>query len=157
LALEHRGPDDHGVFVDEAAGYAAAFRRLSIMDLSAHGHQPMVSRDGRWVVVFNGEIYFLEEARAAVEAAGGGPWTGHSDTEVLVEAIARWGVRGALERLEGMILDAMNEGREGEPLREITEYHLRRVLSAKAGAQGPVAAEIADELARLARRLRGAP
>lgn len=107
LALEHRGPDDHGVFVDEAAGYAAAFRRLSIMDLSAHGHQPMASRDGRWVVVFNGEIYFLEEARAAVEAAGGGPWAGHSDTEVLVEAIARWGVRGALERLEGMFAVAV--------------------------------------------------
>ncbi|NKD76958.1 asparagine synthase (glutamine-hydrolyzing) [Haematospirillum sp. H1815] len=106
-ALVHRGPDDHGVFTDVEAGYAVAFRRLSIRDLSGNGHQPMTSRDGRWVLAFNGEIYFLDEARAAVEAAGCGPWVGRSDTEVLLQSIALWGVQGALERLEGMFAVAV--------------------------------------------------
>src|SRR5438270_8275801 len=68
--LAHRGPDDRGSWVDPAAGVALGFRRLAIVDLSPHGHQPMVSDDGRYVLAFNGEIYNYEDLRA--ELAG---WT----------------------------------------------------------------------------------
>jgi len=103
-ALVHRGPDDGGVWADPAAGVAFAFRRLSIIDLSPAGHQPMVSACGRFTLVFNGEIYNAEDLRAAL-----GPltWRGHSDTEVLLEALARWGIDATLERLDGMFAFAL--------------------------------------------------
>lgn len=106
--LTHRGPDDAGVWLDASQGIALGFRRLSIIDLSAAGHQPMLSADGRYALVMNGEIYNFAEIRAEIEAtcreAGGKPraWRGHSDTEVLVEAIALWGVEPALRRANGM-------------------------------------------------------
>ncbi len=107
-SLVHRGPDDHGDWVDPAAGIGLGFRRLSIIDLSAAGHQPMVSADGRYVLAYNGEIYNHREIAAEVEAAKGGhPWRGHSDTEVLVEAIALWGVEAALRRANGMFALAL--------------------------------------------------
>ena len=99
----HRGPDDDGVWLDPARGLALGFRRLSIIDLSAAGHQPMMSADGRYVVMMNGEIYNFAEIRADIEAAcGPRPWHGHSDTEVLVESIALWGFEAALRRANGM-------------------------------------------------------
>lgn len=101
--LVHRGPDDAGLWLDPAAGIALGFRRLSIIDLSSAGHQPMPSADGRYVVVMNGEIYNAAEIRAEIEAGSGhAGWRGHSDTEVLVEAIAFWGLEPALQRTNGM-------------------------------------------------------
>ncbi|HLO78498.1 MAG TPA: asparagine synthase (glutamine-hydrolyzing) [Magnetospirillum sp.] len=102
--LIHRGPDDAGVWSDDAAGVALGFRRLAILDLSPHGHQPMESRDGRWVVTFNGEIYNHGQLRARLEPA---TWRGHSDTEVLLEAVSRWGVEKALSSFDGMFAIAL--------------------------------------------------
>jgi asparagine synthase (glutamine-hydrolysing) len=102
-AIAHRGPDDCGVWTDPAAGVALAHRRLSIIDLSPAGHQPMLSEHGRWVITFNGEIYNYAEIRRELERSGLAPrWRGHCDTEVLLAAIDAWGVRGALERSVGM-------------------------------------------------------
>jgi len=99
--LTHRGPDDGDVWVDGAAGTALGFRRLSILDLSPAGRQPMVSPSGRRVIVFNGEIYNHAELRSQLE--GNGPaFRGRSDTEVLLAAIERWGVDAALRRCVGM-------------------------------------------------------
>jgi asparagine synthase (glutamine-hydrolysing) len=101
--LAHRGPDDSGVWVDEAAGLALGHRRLSILDLSPTGHQPMASHCGRYVISFNGEIYNYLDIRHELEAGGSRPqWRGHSDTEVILAAVARWGIPAALERMTGM-------------------------------------------------------
>ncbi|HEX2211558.1 MAG TPA: asparagine synthase (glutamine-hydrolyzing) [Longimicrobium sp.] len=100
-ALAHRGPDDEGVWMDGEAGIALGHRRLSILDLSPLGHQPMASACGRWVVSYNGEIYDHVALRGVLERAGH-RFRGRSDTEVLVAAIAAWGVRGAVERCNGM-------------------------------------------------------
>ncbi len=99
--LRRRGPDDYGTWADAAAGVALGHRRLSILDLSAAGHQPMVSACGRWVLVYNGEIYNFAALRRELEASGQ-TFRGHSDTEVLLAAIARWGVERALTRAHGM-------------------------------------------------------
>jgi asparagine synthase (glutamine-hydrolysing) len=97
--LSHRGPDDSGVFYESGAGLGLAFRRLSIIDLSAEGHQPMTSSSGRYVIIFNGEVYNFEEVRAEL---GIRTWRGHSDTEVMLEAIERWGLEAAVKRFVGM-------------------------------------------------------
>src|SRR5471030_2519593 len=95
--IAHRGPDDAGVWVDESAGIALAHRRLSILDLSPAGHQPMVSASGRYVLAFNGEIYNHLALRAELEAAGHVlAWRGHSDTETLLAGFAAWGVGATL-------------------------------------------------------------
>jgi asparagine synthase (glutamine-hydrolysing) len=99
-ALRHRGPDDEGLWRDEGAWFG--HRRLSIIDLSPAGHQPMVSACGRWVLVLNGEIYNFEAMRRDLEAAGPIAWRGRSDTEVLLEGIARLGVAETLRRARGM-------------------------------------------------------
>ena len=104
--LRHRGPDDAGVWTDPVAGVALAHRRLSIVDLSPAGHQPMVSSCGRLVLTYNGEIYNHAELRAEL-AASGRTFRGHSDTEVLVEACAAWGVEATLRRLIGMFAFAV--------------------------------------------------
>jgi len=110
-SMPHRGPDSSGYWHDEAAGVALGHRRLSIVDLSAAGHQPMVSADGRWVLTYNGEIYNADELRPALEARGV-RFRGHSDTEVLVEACALWGVEATLPRLIGMFAFALWDSRE---------------------------------------------
>jgi len=104
--LEHRGPDDSGTWVDAASGVALGHRRLSILDLSPEGSQPMRSACGRFALVYNGEIYNFRELRAELEVSGR-TFRGHSDTEVLVEAIGHWGVDGALERANGMLAFAV--------------------------------------------------
>ncbi|MFN3859273.1 MAG: asparagine synthase (glutamine-hydrolyzing) [Caulobacter sp.] len=106
-AIVHRGPDSEGVWTDAEAGVALGQRRLAIIDLSEAGFQPMASNDGRWVIDYNGEIFNYLDVRAELEAAGSYAWRGHSDTEVLVEAVARWGVEGALERIEGQFAIAL--------------------------------------------------
>jgi asparagine synthase (glutamine-hydrolysing) len=103
--LAHRGPDDDGAWVDEEAGIALGFRRLAIVDLTPQGHQPMASHDGRWVISFNGEIYNHAELRRRL--GDDRPWRGHSDTEVLLEAVAAWGVEAALDAFDGMFAFAL--------------------------------------------------
>jgi asparagine synthase (glutamine-hydrolysing) len=100
-AVEHRGPDAEGTWVDAAAGIALGSRRLSIIDLSDAGAQPMTSTSGRYVLAYNGEIYNAPQLAPTLESAGR-RFRGHSDTEVLVEAIDEWGVERALERANGM-------------------------------------------------------
>jgi asparagine synthase (glutamine-hydrolysing) len=108
-ALVHRGPDDDGVWVDGSTGVALGHRRLSILDLSPHGRQPMSSACGRYVIVFNGEIYNHAELRRDLESAGAGrpSWRGHSDTEVMLASFAAWGVEAALKRFVGMFAFAL--------------------------------------------------
>lgn len=103
-AMRLRGPDDHGTWADPAAGVAMSQARLSIIDLSEAGHQPMISHDGRYVLVFNGEIYNAEDIRPDL---GARQWRGHSDTEVMLEGFATWGVRKTLEQLIGMFAFAL--------------------------------------------------
>jgi asparagine synthase (glutamine-hydrolysing) len=106
--LRHRGPDDEGEWVDAQAGIALGHRRLSIVDLSAHGHQPMLSHTGRYVLAYNGEIYNHALLRAELEASGPTvPWRGLSDTETALAAIERWGLEVALPRLNGMFAFAL--------------------------------------------------
>ena len=98
--LRHRGPDDEGIWIE--AGIGLGHRRLSVIDLSPNGHQPMVSQSGRYVLTFNGEIYNHPALRAALESDGVNGWRGHSDTETLLEAIASWGIERALRESAGM-------------------------------------------------------
>ena len=106
--LLHRGPDDGGAWCDEEAGIALAHRRLSILDLSPAGHQPMVSASGRWVIAYNGELYNHVQLRREMESAGRAPaWRGHSDTETLLACIEAWGVERALRRGSGMFALAL--------------------------------------------------
>jgi len=89
-------PDDSGVFYDDSTGVGLVHRRLSILDLSPAGHQPMASHSGRYLIIFNGEVYNFEEIRKELGPAHA--WRGHSDTEVMLEAFERWGVEGAVQR-----------------------------------------------------------
>ena len=112
-SLRHRGPDDQGVWADEEGGIALAFRRLSIMDLSMDGHQPMLSRSGRYVLVFNGEIYNFLSLRDQLVGLGHS-FRGTGDTEVLVTAIEEWGITGTLPKLNGMFSLGVWDRRERE-------------------------------------------
>jgi len=122
-AIVHRGPDDSGAWVDAETGVALGHRRLSILDLSPQGHQPMASPSGRYVIAFNGEIYNYRALRKELECppspqpypvAGEAvvSWRGHSDTEVMLAAFERWGVEGALSRFNGMFAFALWDRRE---------------------------------------------
>lgn len=103
--IAHRGPDSHGVWHKDGA--FLGHRRLAIVDLSAAGHQPMTSHDGRLVISYNGEIYNHRDIRAKLELAGQISWRGHSDTETLVEALSRWGIEKTLAELNGMFAFAV--------------------------------------------------
>ena len=103
-ALRHRGPDDRGVWMDPSGMAGFAHTRLSILDLTSAGHQPMVSADGRRALVYNGEIYnHLELREEIARHLGGEPaWHGHSDTETLLRAFEIWGVEDAIKKCRGM-------------------------------------------------------
>ena len=104
-AIAHRGPDDTGSWADAQAGVALGHRRLSVVDLSAAGHQPMRSASGRFVMVFNGEIYNHMACRASLSMAMG--WRGHSDTETLLAGFEAWGVEATLQKMVGMFALAL--------------------------------------------------
>lgn len=107
-AIVHRGPDDAGAW-DNGGGLFLGHRRLAIVDLSSAGHQPMASSTGRYVIVFNGEIYNFQALREALETATQGEltWRGHSDTEVMLAAFEHWGVQQTLPKLVGMFAIAV--------------------------------------------------
>lgn len=108
-AIEHRGPDDSGVWIDVEAGVGLGHRRLAILDLSPAGAQPMVSSTGRYVIVFNGEIYNHLLLRKELQRANrvGADWLGQSDTETLLACIESWGIKKTLERCVGMFAFAV--------------------------------------------------
>ncbi len=107
-AIRNRGPDDGGAWAQAEAGVALGHRRLSIIDLSPMGHQPMLSHDGRWVMVFNGEVYNFAELRALLEKeAGDIAWRGHSDSEIILEGFSRWGVGATARLMNGMFAIAL--------------------------------------------------
>src|SRR5579872_4471303 len=106
-SMRNRGPDDSGIWGEPLIRLGQ--RRLAIVDLSATGHQPMISADGRYVIVFNGEVYNHTELRPLLKPAH--QWRGSSDTETLLEAYARWGV-ACLDRLNGMFAFAIWDQQE---------------------------------------------
>lgn len=106
-AMVHRGPDDGGVWADNNVGIALGHRRLAIVDLSPAGHQPMHSSCGRYVMVFNGEIYNHLELREALSARQPVQWRGHSDTETLLSGFVTWGIEETLKRSVGMFAIAL--------------------------------------------------
>ncbi len=97
--LVHRGPDGEGSWADPSGAVALGHRRLAILDLSQHGAQPMTSANGRYVLVYNGELYNFRSMRAELRDY---PFRGDSDTEVLLAAVERWGLHAALRRANGM-------------------------------------------------------
>jgi asparagine synthase (glutamine-hydrolysing) len=111
LAIQHRGPDDAGVWADVVAGIALGFRRLSIVELSSAGHQPMRSASGRFVMTFNGEIYNHTELRDLLSAEQLGTsiqsWRGHSDSETLLACFEKWGLEKTLQKTVGMFAIAL--------------------------------------------------
>ena len=106
-SLKHRGPDASGTWSDVSVGVGLAHRRLSILDLSALGNQPMTSGSGRFVITYNGEVFNHQELRGELNKIRTVPWRGRSDTEVLLNAIEQWGVPATLKRINGMFAFAV--------------------------------------------------
>ncbi len=108
-SMSHRGPDDQGIWFDVTAGVGLAHRRLSIIDLSPAGHQPMATEDGKVLISYNGEIYNFKEIRSTLEELGH-KFTSATDTEVVLKAYLQWGT-DCLEKFIGMFAFAIWDGR----------------------------------------------
>ena len=108
-ALDHRGPDDSGIWFDDSPNFGLAHKRLSIIDLSKAGHQPMVSDSGRYIISLNGEIYNHLEIKKELtkDKLTNLNWKGKSDTETLIKAIDCWGLIKTLEKITGMFALAL--------------------------------------------------
>ena len=107
-AIQHRGPDDSGLWIDKDCGVVLAHQRLAIIDLSECAHQPMISSSGRYVICFNGEIYNHKDLRSELELAGKSPlWRSHSDTETILACIDAYGIKETLVKLVGMFSIAL--------------------------------------------------
>lgn len=113
-AISHRGPDSHGYWSDSVKGVHLGHRRLSIIDVSAAGNQPMSTKDGNLVIVFNGEIYNHGEIRSRLEGIGNLEWTGSSDTETLLRSIEILGLERTLGMARGMFAFALWDESRGE-------------------------------------------
>ena len=100
--INSRGPDSDGFWIDESAGIALGHKRLSIIDLTNAGNQPKLSKNGRYVIAFNGEIYNHQLIRSLLNKETNISWDGNSDTETLVEAISQWGIKKTLTSINGM-------------------------------------------------------
>src|SRR3990167_401559 len=109
--LTHRGPDDGGIWLNQDDGIALGHRRLAILDLSTAGHQPMHSQDGRYVIVYNGEIYNFLELKQQLQTKGH-HFTGHSDTEVILALISEYGLEPSLKLMSGMFAFALWDKKE---------------------------------------------
>ena len=107
FALKHRGPDDSGVFFDKSSNVCLGHRRLSIIDLSNHGHQPMTESSGRYTIVFNGEIYNYRELYNSLSSKGFNFFS-QSDTEVILNAYSEWGEE-CVYHLNGSLIDTIND------------------------------------------------
>ncbi|MBF0274118.1 MAG: asparagine synthase (glutamine-hydrolyzing) [Nitrospinae bacterium] len=110
--LDHRGPDDSGTWVDNESGIALGHTRLSVIDTSTEGHQPMESFSGRYVIVYNGEIYNYKELKEKIEKKERVNWRGTSDTEVILALIEVEGLENALQLFEGMFAFALWDKKE---------------------------------------------
>ena len=106
-AISHRGPDNMGVWSDHNPSIGFAHSRLSILDLSSAGNQPMHSSSGNYVIIFNGEIYNHKSLRSELESINQRNWLGHSDTETLLAAIEEWGLKKTLVKAKGMFAIAL--------------------------------------------------
>jgi asparagine synthase (glutamine-hydrolysing) len=135
-AIVHRGPDDSGIWVDAGAGVALGFRRLAIVDLSAHGHQPMPSSSQRFMLTFNGEVYNYGSLRRELESLGCS-FRGHSDTEIILAAFEQWGIEQSVPRFIGMFAMAVWDVRRRElslirdrlGIKPMFVYHHRGIVS----------------------------
>lgn len=105
-SIAHRGPDSFGYWQDDKSDLHFGHRRLSIVDLSANGHQPMISQNGRYVIIYNGEVYNAPILRTKLEIAGLS-FKGHSDTEIILEAFSQWGLDETLAHMVGMFAIAL--------------------------------------------------
>ncbi|MGB0799316.1 MAG: asparagine synthetase B family protein, partial [Planktomarina sp.] len=136
-AISHRGPDGEGHWIDGSIGLG--HRRLSIIDLSPLGHQPMMSQDGRYVLSYNGEIYNFRELRAELETKGYG-FRSTSDSEVLLTALQAWGPK-ALDRLNGMFAFALWDRREKTLMLARDRYGIKPLYVGRDGARFGFASE----------------
>ncbi len=133
-SIAYRGPDDAGVWIDPHVSAALTHRRLSIVDLSPAGHQPMISSDGRYVITYNGEVYNHEDLRPELTARGV-TFRGHSDTEVMLEAFSAYGIKSTVQRLIGMFAMAIWDTRERTLTLVRDRLGIKPVYWAKFGSQ----------------------
>lgn len=110
--LRHRGPDDQGIWLDKKADIALGHARLSILDLTSAGHQPMASESGRFMIAFNGEIYNHLHLRKEIQQQKFYSWKGHSDTETLLAGFELWGFEATLKKAVGMFAIALWDTKE---------------------------------------------
>ena len=106
-SFDHRGPDYSDTWIDNSSNIILGHNRLSIIDLSASGHQPMSSMSGKLKIVFNGEIYNFQNLKKKLDSVKEIRWKGSSDTEILIEHIDHFGLSNTLESIEGMFAFAL--------------------------------------------------